>query len=135
MGVAGGHQGETSRDARSWQTSYRGALAIHAAATMTRDEDMHCHYGPIFEALRRHDVWPKDLPLGAVLCITSIEGIGYTEVEEGQLSEPELSFGNYAPGRFAWHLGPVTRLEAPITARGALGLWPWFGDMPWDRGG
>jgi hypothetical protein len=37
--------------------------------------------------------------------------------------EPELSFGNYAPGRFAWLLSEVRRLPEPIPHRGALSLW------------
>ena len=39
--------------------------------------------------------------------------------------EPEYSFGNYAPGRFAWVLKDVRPLAEPIPARGALGLWEW----------
>lgn len=115
--------GEKRVETRSWATNYRGPLLIHAGAKMSKWDELDCHDQPIFEALLRHDVWPKDLPLGAILCVTSIIGIGHTEVEEGQLSEPEVSFGNYAPGRYAWHLGPVYRLEFPFPARGSLGLW------------
>jgi hypothetical protein len=37
--------------------------------------------------------------------------------------EPELSFGDYTPGRYAWILANVRELKSPPTARGALGLW------------
>jgi hypothetical protein len=39
--------------------------------------------------------------------------------------EPELSFGDYTPGRYAWILANVKPLEKPIPAKGALGLWEW----------
>lgn len=39
--------------------------------------------------------------------------------------EPELSFGDYSPGRFAWLLADIRPLSQPIPARGAQGLWDW----------
>jgi len=39
--------------------------------------------------------------------------------------EPELSFGDYTPGRYAWILADVKLLPEPVPARGALGLWEW----------
>lgn len=42
--------------------------------------------------------------------------------------EPELSFGDYSHGRFAWVLENVEPLPKPIPAKGALGLWEWDPD-------
>jgi hypothetical protein len=39
--------------------------------------------------------------------------------------EPELSFGDYTPGRYAWILENVQALPGPIPCKGALGLWEW----------
>jgi hypothetical protein len=39
--------------------------------------------------------------------------------------EPERSFGDYTPGRYAWILTNIKPLPAPIPAKGALGLWDW----------
>jgi hypothetical protein len=39
--------------------------------------------------------------------------------------EPELSFGDYKPGRYAWILTNLKPLEKPIPAKGALSLWEW----------
>lgn len=39
--------------------------------------------------------------------------------------EPERSFGDYTPGRYAWELTCVLRLPQPIPAKGAQGLWNW----------
>lgn len=42
--------------------------------------------------------------------------------------EPERSFGDYNPGRFAWILNDVRPLKTPIPAKGRQRLWNW--DMP-----
>ena len=39
--------------------------------------------------------------------------------------EPERSFGNYKPGRYAWILENIQRLPEPIPAKGAQSLWNW----------
>lgn len=40
-------------------------------------------------------------------------------------AEPELSFGNYTPGRYAWILSDVKPLPEPVPAKGAQRLWEW----------
>lgn len=40
--------------------------------------------------------------------------------------EPERSFGDYTPSRFAWILEDVKQIE-PVPAKGHLGLWNWEG--------
>jgi FKBP-type peptidyl-prolyl cis-trans isomerase 2 len=37
--------------------------------------------------------------------------------------EPERSFGNYQPGRYAWVLANILQLDEPIPARGYQSLW------------
>ncbi len=37
--------------------------------------------------------------------------------------EPELSFGDYTPGRYVWRLENVRLLPTPIPYKGSLGLW------------
>jgi hypothetical protein len=43
--------------------------------------------------------------------------------------EPELSFGDYTIGRYAWLLTNVRALPEPIPAKGQLGLWEWDGEL------
>ena len=38
-------------------------------------------------------------------------------------NDPELTFGDYTPGRFAWLLADMRPLATLIPCRGALGLW------------
>jgi hypothetical protein len=33
--------------------------------------------------------------------------------------------GNFAPGRYAIYLEDIMRVDPPVPARGALGLWEW----------
>ncbi len=41
------------------------------------------------------------------------------------IPEPERSFGDYTPGRYAWLLADIQPLPELVPARGALGLWEW----------
>ncbi len=75
-------------ETRSWSTSYRGPLAIHASGRISRE---------------------------AAVRITRAHAP----------AEPERSFGDYTPGRFAWLLDHVRRLPEPVATKGALGLWEW----------
>jgi activating signal cointegrator 1 len=134
-------------ETRSWSTSYRGPIAIHAAKSFpkwARDFTME----PIcYETVRYHGVHkpadqrPGELmaayPLGYVLATARLVNILPTAVVHNvhnvfgvslePLSDKELAFGDYTPGRFAWFLEGVEELETPILARGALGLWEWSG--------
>jgi hypothetical protein len=42
-----------------------------------------------------------------------------------QPNEPERSFGDYTPGKWAWLLANVRPLDKPRPARGVSGLWDW----------
>jgi hypothetical protein len=37
--------------------------------------------------------------------------------------QPELSFGDYAPGRRIWRLTEIVALPEPVEAQGKQGLW------------
>lgn len=131
-------------ETRSWATSYRGPLAIHASKGL----------GPVggIEGLKR-DValssYKRDalvsagyqeaaaLPLGAVLGETELTAVFqiYADYLEDVITrerrplpdERERAFGDYTPGRFALRLASARAYPEPIPARGALGLWTWNG--------
>jgi len=129
-------------ETRSWGTSYRGPLAIHAAKGFPRDAREFTNDPVCYEAVRRHflpggQYAAKGYPLGAVLAtcrlvavkliVDSTEALGPCADAARMMppDEPEQSFGNYAPGRYAWILEDVRQLPEPILAKGALGLWEW----------
>ncbi len=106
-------------ETRSWKTAYRGPLAIHASTSMTVAEKRLLHREPF-----AREMGNCSLPLGTVIAIVEL-----VEVEEitadNVPDEPERSFGDYTPGRYAWRLTNVRQLTRPIPAKGALGLWEW----------
>lgn len=117
--------GKKCVETRSWRTTYRGPIALHAASTLPRDLNALCHQEYFYEALAlrhfRGGHW--SFPTKHVLAIGMLEEVLPTEVV--QVSEQERAFGNYAPGRFAWRFSALYRLKTPIIARGSLSLWQW----------
>jgi activating signal cointegrator 1 len=144
-------------ETRSWSVKYRGPLAIHAAKGFPTWAMNTCLYDPFIGALRAAglfpDCFPLDkpfdlravLPLGAIVAtceLVDCQMIGvlpdgtpvYMAYDEfppvlDAVQEPERSFGDYTPGRFAWLLGDIKALPEPIPAKGALGLWNYEGAL------
>jgi hypothetical protein len=113
-------------ETRGWATTYRGPLAIHAAAKFPPAARQLVGTFPFDEVLRRAGcpTW-RELPLGAVVAIAELVDVvridGQTRVPGGN----EFMFGDYRRGRYIWRLGDVRKLPAPVPATGALGLWSW----------
>jgi hypothetical protein len=129
-------------ETRSWGTSYRGPIAIHAAKGMPRDAVALCHAEPFREALARAGLHSlADLPRGAIVAKARLVDVRPTshlrQTVGGRIFEPagdlptvasaERAFGDYTGGRFMWILEDVVPLPQPVPVRGALGLWDWKG--------
>lgn len=142
-------------ETRSWRTSYRGPLAIHAAAGLgpvggLRGLRTLISQPVFFEALRcivpnayrdcTVDAILDSLPFGAVLSSAKlVDCVAIAHRWQEQLiqqrdnrwfvsppiTSPEYAFGDYTPGRYAWLLDDVQPLPEPIPARGQPGLWEW----------
>jgi hypothetical protein len=132
-------------ETRSWQTGYRGPLAIHAAKGpgalgWMQMQHMCRHVEPFKSILDLNDQHPANvLPFGAIVatcelvdCVptTYVRQIKIVHIHglEWLWTEQEKAFGDYTPGRFAWLLANVKMLPEPIPAKGALGLWEWSND-------
>lgn len=107
-------------ETRGYDTSIRGRIGIHAAKRWTKAERA-------FHAARRRarDPLPESMPLGAVVC-TAVLAEVHASDWFGGLSDMEMMYGDYGPGRFGWILRDVVSLEAPIAWSGKQG---WF-DVP-----
>lgn len=71
--------------------------------------------------------WEKNIPRGAVVA-TAILRRWQQMTRENTHVWPEGDenlFGEYAVGRWMWHLADVHKLEIPVPARGYQGLWTW----------
>lgn len=135
-------------ETRSWGTYYRGPIAVHASRKMTgADLDFAMKTLEVrtaLEAAGRHV--DGDRPKvkdafsdtrGCVIAVARITHCFLTRDAirtrrlwgpyqgEVMLSATELRFGNFEPGRYAWILSDVRKLDTPIPATGALGLWEW----------
>jgi hypothetical protein len=144
-------------ETRSWETLYRGPLAIHAAAGYgkggRRGHKELCGAEPFCSVLntaceRHYRPWSglreivehPFMPLGAIVatcelvdCVQVLYEWPRNQLVSQRsrhiLTDQERAFGDYTPGRFAWLLASVRPLPTPIPAKGALGLWTWDGAL------
>lgn len=111
-------------ETRSWYTSYRGPMAIHAAKGFPRSAIELCREEPFLTALVKAGIrTPGDLPRGAIIAVVDLVDCLETGIWSFVPPEPELSFGDFSQGRFAWFTENVRRLKVPLPCKGALGLW------------
>jgi hypothetical protein len=152
--------GEKMIETRSWKTSYRGPVAIHASLSekyLTREimdkdplfdilyppelvevthemyEQNPNHYNEIYRASfeGRIDPYLRGPLVGWdfkwVFVLSALIGIGKlvdcvpTSQIKAELSDKEISLGDYSEGRWAWKFEGMRPIR-PIGMKGALGL-------------
>lgn len=130
--------GVKSIETRSWETLYRGPLAIHASKGFPKWAQEFAHEPPVSMFLGPDYEYPR----GAVVAtcqlvgckrivtrehLLSDAGASSAYVAEGEMLPPdslqEQRFGDYSHGRYAWLLADIKMLPKPILAKGSLGLW------------
>ena len=106
-------EGWKGYETRSWQTSYRGMVLIHAGAKVDR--------GYLARTEIQRLVGNVKIPTSSFIAVATLVGCLHTEdVAPGLM---ERRFGDFSPGRFAWELEDVRCFRHPIPAKGMLGLW------------
>ena len=116
--------GAKQYETRSWNVSFRGEIAIHAARTA--NQLPIAKMKPFCDVLAAAGfTHPSMLPLGTVLCVATLVDCFRSEDIRQFLSDQEKAFGDYGPGRYAWQLASVRVLATPIPARGQQGIWDW----------
>ncbi len=136
--------GEKTLETRSWETSYRGPIAIHAAKKWGGDFRQTCVIRePFRSVLIQHGVIRPsaqygmqspvvDLPLGRIVAVATLVDILPTygierrkSWKDGSLphARHELAFGNYEQGRWAWVLDNVRPLRTGVPIRGYQRIW------------
>lgn len=139
-------------ETRSWETRYRGPIAIHAA------EKKHDYFmfGEEFAikamgALELKGINPQELPHGCIIAVAELvdcekikkyydEGSwitqSFTVNEMGSIRYKakvevirgdELLFGYWEPGRYAWKFANMRMLDKPIPCKGKQRIWNWDG--------
>ena len=128
--VAGANCIET----RSWNTKYRGAVAIHAAAGFPAHAKALCAASPYREALAAAGFHAAaDLPTGRFIGLADLEDVLACDAStaatirrqarDGAVPPHEPDFGDFSAGRFGFVMARMAPLSTPIPARGMLGLW------------
>ena len=115
-------------ETRSWKTSYRGPLAMHAGISK-KYLDLGWQE-PFFSALSPLHKFGEDGGmslmwwLGYVVATCDlVDCIEITPDFIESLTREEICFGDYTLGRYAWDLENVKQLEKPIPTKGKQGLW------------
>lgn len=142
-------------ETRSWQTPYRGLLAIHAGKKIDAEAWYHlCGQpttdwpfagapNPIYATvLAAGLVRAVVFPSGAIVAICELTDCRETRgrrIEYGpgpkyadwvhELSHADRLAGDFTPGRYGWFLQNVQPLIVPVPCRGSLGLWDVPGEL------
>lgn len=110
-------------ETRTWRTSHRGPLLIHAGRKLTRSQSKLWEEEPLRTLLPGLGfARARDLPRGAIL--GTVEVLDCIDVDAlfEDLSEQERALGDFRPGRWAWMVGERHLFEAPLPCRGHRGL-------------
>jgi len=128
-------------ETRSWNTKFRGEFLIHAAAGKKYEYlyRLRSFYQFLPEKMLKQNF--DDLPFGAIigkaelvevapldLYIDKLDSLNIVIEKPGRdetwpLTEQEIAFGDYSPGRFGWLLSNAILFDKPIPAKGQQGWW------------
>jgi activating signal cointegrator 1 len=95
---------------RSWNTTYRGTIAIHASGAVSKDRFSWCNknYGIELDT--------KDLPYGAIVGFADLVAV---ITKKSVTTRTKKWFS----GDYGFVLTNVIRLKKPVPAKGALNFW------------
>ncbi len=106
-------------ETRSWKTSYRGELYIHASSTKPQYSHKNDEFKNLVSGLK--------LNFGNIICKCNLVDCVYmtSEYVENMKNNnyTEYLCGEYKEGRYAWVLENIEVLAKPIKAKGHLSIW------------
>jgi hypothetical protein len=116
--VAGIKRTET----RSWGTSYRGPLLIHAAKRW--DSAVIADCGRALEYLERAGLAAPGFDFKRTLGhVLGVANVVHCRPMESAPSPVDAAFGTFGPGRYGWTLEDAAPLPEPIPWAGQMQLW------------
>ena len=117
-------EGKKRIETRSWKTSYRGELYLHASSKHIDKKN------PDLPSLL--NLIPNiSMGYGNIICKCKLVDCVYMDQEfldRIQKDKQEFLCGEYNLGRYAWILEDVEILEKPIPAKGHLNIWNYDAD-------
>lgn len=124
--------GQKKYETRSWATSYRGPIAIHAAKRPVRRTIDALATENGWDTLERFEsLFPGpgelvQLSTGAIVgkaILTRCNLID--EAFVAKLTAQELDLGDFTLGRYAWEFQKMVAVDPPVPEKGMQGLWEW----------
>ncbi len=113
-------EGLKTIETRSWRTSYRGELAIHASKRVQATLEVQTIFRWASAGVKMPEL--SCVHRGEVLAVVQL--VDCIPVEEAvELFPDQVQFGDFSPGRFAWITKRPRRLGAGVVFTGQQGLW------------
>lgn len=119
-------------ETRSWRTSYRGEIYIHAGkkdplfgiSSMTDEawERALIALGQ-YEAFDRFERFPTGAVIGRADLVNCLRIDELTASLIKEQHPDEYAFGDFTPGRYAWVMENAAAFERPVLMPGKQGLW------------
>mgnify|MGYP000923531100 FL=1 len=106
-------------ETRSWKTSYRGELYIHASKKQINNKDEK-----IQELLKLLPT--QEMNYGKIICKCELVDCIYMDekfINEIKQNKQEYICGDYQVGRYAWILEKTELMQPKIDAKGKLNIW------------
>lgn len=115
--------GAKTIETRSWQTTYRGELLIHAS--LGKKGSNLCTDAPFSRYIKTFQQLPFGAIIGSVVLkdVVPVESLNFSVPKLAALTLEEKAFGDYTTGRYAWLLTNPLQFQNPIPIKGTLGLW------------
>lgn len=114
-------------ETRSWATSYRGEIYLHASKSMpsyAKEKNMWDRVLKLYNKYERETGKVMRLHKGFIYARAQlVDCVLMTPENIAALPQEEIDAGYYEPGRYMWVLKNVTPLADPIPAKGHLGIW------------
>jgi len=113
-------------ETRSYATSYRGVLAIHAAKRdplTVMDRLLLGEYCARLRLADRSGLMEALDARGAVISVVRFTECRRTNEVRDQLSESERFWGDYGDDRYAWRFEGAVALFRPVPVRGQQMIW------------
>lgn len=113
-------------ETRSWATSYRGEIFLHASASAPSYRKEKAMWDRVLNLYDKEENRTGKRPAfhkGFIYAkATLVDCIEMTPENIAALPQEEIDAGYYSPGRYMWVLKNVTPID-PIPAKGHLGIW------------
>jgi len=120
--------GKKRIETRSWQTHFRGRIAVHACLRLPPGFYDLCQREP-FRSILLRSPWNRP-PRGVVLGTVEVRDcVRVEELDHASLGDEERALGDFRPGRWAWLLADPRPLEILVPARGRLGVFELAADL------